>query len=163
LRKHRNWLMGFGIGIILGACMLQLMNFAQAQDAALSVSDAKTYTQVQLDAEVAKALAAAAALNDAQPKPTASASPAPGKEPIPSAPSAKGDAAERVVVIDVTEGMYLTDVADKLQKLGVILNASDFVEKASAISNNLQVGTSTFRGKPSYKQIIAELTRTKNK
>ncbi|MDB4868502.1 MAG: hypothetical protein JWR03_2835 [Cohnella sp.] len=175
MRKHRKWLMGFGIGVIIGACMLQLITFAQAQDQALTIPDGKKYTQQQLDAEVAKALAGAQkqpstsapgfGSPDASkpPKVEPGSSQKPGtKEPAPSAASAKGDAQGRVVSIYISKDMYLNDVAARLKKLGVIDNVNDFLNQASSISKKLKIGTSTFQDKPTYKQIMDELIRPKN-
>ncbi|WP_372631722.1 hypothetical protein [Cohnella sp.] len=72
MRKHRSWLMGFGIGLIVGAIMLQMITFAEKQNAPLAqepmapeqLSDeAKKaglllLTQEQLDARVQEAVAA---------------------------------------------------------------------------------------------------------
>lgn len=72
MRKHRSWLMGFGIGLIVGAIMLQMITFAEKQNAPLpqeqmtpeELSDeAKKaglllLTQEQLDARVQEAVAA---------------------------------------------------------------------------------------------------------
>jgi hypothetical protein len=175
LRKHRKWLMGFGIGVIIGACMLQLITFAQVQDQTLTISDGKKYTQQQLDAEVAKALAGAPkqpstaasdfASPDASkpPKVETGSSQKPGtKVPASPAASAKGDGQKRVVSIYVSKDMYLKDVADRLMKLGVIDNANDFLNHADSISKKLKIGTSTFQDKPTYQQIMEELIRPKN-
>jgi|GEM_PF-410702 len=72
MRKHRSWLLGFGIGLIVGAIILQMITFAEKQDAPLvqeqmtpeELSDeAKKaglllLTQEQLDARVQEAVAA---------------------------------------------------------------------------------------------------------
>ncbi|QMV40140.1 hypothetical protein [Cohnella cholangitidis] len=51
MRKYRSWLLGFGIGIILGASMLQLILLAQKQ----AVMVAEPLTREELNAEAKKA------------------------------------------------------------------------------------------------------------
>ncbi|TJY43163.1 hypothetical protein E5161_04490 [Cohnella pontilimi] len=160
MRKHRSWLMGFGIGIILGACMLQLITFSEKQDQALSIgsgaltraeleqaaqnqglallpADEKTYTQQQLEQEIAKA----------------------------KADSSKGQATEdpenRSVSLYVKYNTSLEEIAWKLEALEVIKDADDFISKAYDIRKKLAIGTSTFKDQPTYKQIMDELTRIK--
>ena len=48
MRKHRSWLMGLGIGLILGASMLQLILMAQDQ---LVIATEQSITQDQLAEE----------------------------------------------------------------------------------------------------------------
>ncbi|MFB9273581.1 hypothetical protein [Cohnella cellulosilytica] len=71
MRKHRSWLMGFGIGLIVGAIMLQMITFAEKQGAPLTeepmeaerlADEAKRaglllLTQEQLDERVRAAVA----------------------------------------------------------------------------------------------------------
>jgi hypothetical protein len=160
LRKHRKWLMGFGFGIILGACMLQLMNFSQAQDQAISMgsgglthaeleqaakqqglalrsADEKTYTKQELEQAVAKATA-----------------------DLLTAPP-NNNAKNRTVNLYVKYNTGLEEIAWKLEALGVIKDADDFISKAYEIRKKLAIGTSTFKGQPTYKQIMDELTRIK--
>ncbi|WP_391571550.1 hypothetical protein [Cohnella sp.] len=73
MRKHRSWLMGFGIGLIVGAIMLQMILFAEKQDAPLAKEPLKAeeladeakkaglllLTPEQLDARVNEARAEA--------------------------------------------------------------------------------------------------------
>ncbi|WP_123040070.1 hypothetical protein [Cohnella candidum] len=181
MRKHRKWLMGFGIGIIVGACMLQLIQFAKDQDQQMMVADgAKTYTQQQLDDEVAKALEEAknklpdptpssaaavkpgnAAATNQTGEASPSASPAPSASASPAGSALSDGGGESVKALYITNGMSLRTVALSLQALGLIEDADDFTEAARSISRKMEVGTAEFKGKPTYKEIIAELTRKK--
>ncbi len=72
MRKHRSWLMGFGIGLMAGAIMLQMITFAERQGAPLAeeqmeperlADEAKKaglllLTQAQLDERIREAAAA---------------------------------------------------------------------------------------------------------
>jgi hypothetical protein len=167
MRKYRSWLMGLGIGIILGASMLQLIQFANDQ-AAIAANEPLTreqlnteamnagftllpvgqtmYTQVQLDKKVSEAVAAAS-------KPSVLAN---------SAKTGAGDSEDpKAVTLYIRKNMTLTEAAVKLQKLGVIDNADDFIKKADSISKRLNIGTAVFTGKPTDEQIMAELLREK--
>lgn len=166
MRKHRSWLMGLGIGLILGASMLQIMLIGKEQAGrvagqepisrerlqaeakmagfVLLPADEKRYTQQELDAKIAAAVSSS---NDKTKSPPPAAKD--GKEP-------------RIVTLNVRSNMTLSIVAEELQKLGVIEDASDFVDKAESIEKKLGIGTAVFIGKPTYKQIMAELTRSKD-
>jgi hypothetical protein len=169
MSKHRNWWMGLGLGIILGACLLEMIHFANRNNSqALQIADGgKKYTQQQLNDEVAKAVKAAR--KEQTPAPTVSPT-APAAKPTPS-PSASASSpasakpnkeAGKIVAFYVNSGMDLKTVARSLKKLGVIEDAEDFTDEARTIAKDVQPGTSMFTGKPTYKEIIAELTRTKD-
>lgn len=180
LRKHRKWWMGFGLGIALGAMMLQLIVFAQELPV-LDAGEEKTYTQQELDEAIEEAI---------RQLPPPPASPTPSSEPdgdgtasSPSGPEADGadpaapgpapdaeastgsaesEEPERVVAFYVNRGMSLTAVARSLKALGVIDDADDFTHAARPISKQIEVGTASFTGQPDYDEIIAELTRPKD-
>jgi hypothetical protein len=171
--------MGLGIGLIIGASMLQLIQLAQEQ--AVMVAE-EPITREQLNDEAEKAglvllteeqlatkveNAVAAALQDEAPKtqdesegikdtnsalkpPESSKEPEPAVTPVP-----------KTVTLTVTYGMTLTEVADELKKLGVIEDAEDFIKKARSISKKMKIGKSEFTGKPTYKEIMNELIRMK--
>lgn len=176
MRKYRSWLMGLGIGLILGASMLQLILIAKDQEqrvageqpisrerldaeakkAGLVIlpADARTYTQEELDAKVAEAVAAAESSKiDSKSTP---------KLPPAQAKDTNRAKEPKIVTLNVRSNMPLSTVANELQKLGVIEDADDFVKKAESIATKLEIGTSVFVGKPTYKQIMAELTRSKD-
>lgn len=197
MAKRRGWLIGFGLGIALGAAVLQLMTAAQnagssvLPNAPLSQEqlskeaeaqgyklvsqmdgDAKIYTQEQLDAAVSQAKEEAA---------KASASPsANGEATAPNASdggrsdSGKADGAqagsatpEETKAPDSTtfyvwQHATLQEVASALKSLGLVDDKDAFLRKAKPYSAKLRVGPCTFVGKPTYDEIIEELTRGKN-
>ncbi len=182
--------MGFGIGIIAGASMLQLITFAQDQEQSLMVADGpKTYTQQELDDAVAKAReetgstplplpsasdpASASGPRDGAamlPAPNASDAASSGlaatETPPPSPTDAEetsspSESAAEKVSFYVNPGMSLKTVARSLMRLGLIDDADDFIDEARPYSKEIQPGTSVFTGKPTYREIIAELTRKK--
>jgi hypothetical protein len=178
MRKYRSWLMGLGIGIILGASMLQLIRFAkdqavmvanepmtkeqldtEAQKAGLVLSPVgqTMYTQDQLEAKVGEAVAAQKdgniALKSQGKSDKNESSSSPSESPKSDDPKA--------VTLYIRKNMTLAEVAKKLEELGVIENAQDFIIKAEPIAKKLNIGTAVFTGKPTYKQIMAELSREK--
>lgn len=170
MRKHRKWWMGFGIGIVVGATLLQVVSFADKYGA----EQPKTYTQQQLDDAVKEAVEQAASSQpssgsespvpaDGNPssEPPESPSSEPSAESSPS-PDAGGIGEDRVVAFYVYPGMNLTNVARSLYALELIEDRDDFMTEARKIQHKLEVGTNEFRGKPTYKEIIAELTRKKD-
>lgn len=166
MRKRRSWLIGFGLGIAIGAMLLQIMTAAQsAGDSPLPneplskeqlqkeaeaqgfklvdpVALGTTYTQEEMDAAVAKAKKEAAAGQAAS---GASASDQPS-----------------VRTLYVWQDAKLVDVADALMSLGLIYDKDAFVQQAKPYSKKIRVGPCTFKGKPTYDEIIAELTRNKD-
>ncbi|CAM3892390.1 hypothetical protein COLU111180_12980 [Cohnella lubricantis] len=164
MRKRRSWLIGFGLGLAIGAILLQLMTAAesagksalpneplskedlQKEAAAQGLTlvdpeaDGRTYTQEELDAAVAKAKEAAA-----------------------SGQTAAGSEAERANArtLYVWQDATLAEVSDALMSLGLINDKQAFIQQAKPYSTKIRVGPCTFEGKPSYDEIIEELTRNK--
>lgn len=190
MRKHRNWFMGFGIGIIIGATMLQLILFAKDQ-AVMVAQEPITQEQLkeeasragylllteqQLDERVSEAVTAFQEQTDPEENQgegtggTESALTPPvktGKEQPSATPSEESaqpeeqETSESKVTLRVNYGMSLTEVASELEELGVIDNAEDFIVQAKPIAKKMKVGTNEFIGKPTYKEIMNELVRKK--
>ncbi|MBO9597656.1 MAG: hypothetical protein J7559_07545 [Cohnella sp.] len=187
MRKYRSWLMGLGIGLMVGASMLQLILAAQDQTKPLTLDQLKKkaeaegyvvysaqkqlYTEEELQAKIEEAVQQAQKKADAA-EPTSAPSDKeetePASEPSPdseASASASPDAAEseepKATTLYVKYGMTLTEVAAKLEELGVVDDGDDFLDKCWSISKDLKVGTSVFTGKPTYRQIMTELTRLK--
>jgi hypothetical protein len=197
MRKYRSWLMGLGIGLILGASMLQLVLAAKNQSNSLSLTreqleeeasksgfvvypvDERIYTEEELQAKLEEAAKAkeqpAAGTDQSKAKVTTDESNAakpqdqsdeqkdtstPDTEvsASPSAPVAEDPA---VATLYIRPGMTLTEVANKLEQLGVVDDAADFLDKCFSIASDLEIGTSVFTGKPTYRSIMTELTRVK--
>ncbi|OXS59703.1 hypothetical protein B1A99_09155 [Cohnella sp. CIP 111063] len=189
MRKHRSWLMGFGIGLIVGAIMLQMITFAEKQNAPLpqeqmtpeELSDeAKKaglllLTQEQLDARVQEAVAASEQEGQGESsgeegdsgQPDASgeeqtASEAPSATPNSESEEAPPAAeATEQVSLYISYGMSLTEVGQELLKLGVIDDVKVFIEETRPVATKMKVGTAVFKGKPTYQEIMDELVRKK--
>jgi hypothetical protein len=168
VRRRRGWLIGLGLGLMLGAAMLQLMNVARSAPSSVQLpneplsreeleqeagakgyqlvrDDGETYTKEQLDAAVAEAKKESAAANAASP----SADPSASKQP-------------KQYAFYVRPNASLQEVANALEALGLIEDRTEFVKLAKPYSGKIRVGMCQFAGKPTSEEIIAELTRAKN-
>ena len=179
--------MGLGIGLIVGASMLQLILAAQDQTKPLTKeqlekkaaaagyvvysANVSVYTEEELQAKIEEALQQAQKKADnAEPSSSPDDKPA-SDEAAEASPesdtsaSVSPDATEsdepKATTLYVKYGMTLTEVAAKLEQLGVVDDRDDFLDKCWSISKDLKVGTSVFTGKPTYRQIMTELTRLK--
>jgi hypothetical protein len=160
--------MGLGIGLIMGASMLQVILIAK--NSAVIVTE-QTFTREQLDEQARKTgliLLTTDQLNAKVDDAVAAAqtqknenTPSPSKTVDPSSTDAAAPKVQGEVTLYIANNMPLSEVANKLQLLGIIKDANDFVTKASSISKKLNVGTAIFHGKPTYTQIMKELTRAK--
>ena len=188
MRKHRSWLMGLGIGLIIGASMLQLILIAQDQAVMVAQEpitreqlndEAKKaglvlLTEEQLKAKVEEAVAAAqeetktnkdddnTQINNsgaALTPPKATAAPSDSKES--EQPETNASPESETFTLHVSYGMSLTKVANELKNLGVIDDAEDFIQKARVIAKKMNIGNAVFTGKMTYQEIMNELTRKK--
>jgi hypothetical protein len=173
MRKYRSWLMGLGIGLIIGASMLQVI--LVAKDQAVIVVD-QTLTRDQLD-EQAKQMdlviltskqledkleeAVLAAMEKKTSKEPTEAIDDSQSDLKSQEPNTSGSEVPKAVTLYIPKGMNFSEAADKLERLGVIEDADDFIDKAWSISTKLGVGTAVFPGKLTYRQIMNELTRSK--
>lgn len=179
MRKRRGWLIGFGLGIAIGAMVLQIMTAAEsagkqalpneplsreelqkeAEAQGLSLVDPKaegaTYTQKELDDAVAKAKEETAAA-----KAASGATDGQGGQSAGEAASASEQPDVRTLY--VWRNAKLVDVANALFSLGLIYDKDAFIRQAKPYSTKLRVGPCTFTGKPTFDEIIAELTRSKD-
>jgi cytoskeletal protein RodZ len=184
MRKYRSWLMGLGIGLIIGASMLQMILIAKDQAGSL---ESTLLTRAQLDTEAQKAglvlltqeqldvkLNEAARIATEKAKSTAKSEDPANSPKVSVQPSVKTDAdktaqstdtasaeAPQAVTLYIPKGMNFSEAADKLEELGVVADANDFIDKAWSIQNKLGVGTAVFTDKMTYRQIMTELTRSK--
>lgn len=185
MRKYRSGLMGLGIGLIIGASMLQLILAAQDQTKPLTreqlekkavaagyvvyKADELLYTEEQLQSKIEEAVQQAQKkAEEADPAPTdkqtseSAAEPSPDSEASASeSPDATEEEEPKAVTLYVRPGMTLTQVANKLEELGVVEDGADFLDKCWSIAKDLEVGTAVFTGQPTYRQIMTELTRSK--
>lgn len=184
MRKHRSWLMGFGIGLMLGAAMLQLILFSEKQaqiisDKPMTEQQLKTeadragfaiipanelrYTQEQLDKQLAKAV------SDARAKWQAESSA--GNETTQSngvRPTNPGDAPTRqqaeelkLYKFEVKRNMTLSEVIGDLAELGLVKDSAAFAKAAVPVAKELQIGYAYLHTEMTNAQMIAELIRKK--
>lgn len=166
MRKHRKLLIGLGVGLMLGASMLELMNAAQPSPAAawteeqwkaqaerfgyqVFPSEEKVFTRDEVDRMVHEAEARASAA--ARTGGTAG-----------NGTAAEGD--ERTLTMPIPSGMTLTEAAEGLLVLGLLTDRKDFedfLRAARPYSGDIQPGIAVFRGKPTHEELIAELVREK--
>ncbi|MBN2983627.1 MULTISPECIES: hypothetical protein [Cohnella] len=177
MRKYRGLIIGLGLGLMLGAAMLQLIltaesmslpsggiasetleEEAEAQGFALVPAGEKTYSQQELDRAVAEAVKNAAAGGGTETGGTseadASASPSPEASPAPAPAPEK-------LVFYIRANATLKEVATALKGLALIEDEDAFIREARSYSGKLRVGPSVFVGKPSFEEIIEEITRAK--
>ncbi|TVX97636.1 hypothetical protein [Cohnella terricola] len=197
MRKYRLWLMGLGVGLILGASMLQLILIGLKQSDISTISTRESLTAEELSDEARKAglllltedqlnARVEEAVNQATRKSEEEADGGTKESEAPKHIEAVGEQAvsgekatsatpeekeasikempekyEKPVKLDVKYGMSLTEVGKELKKLGVIDDVNDFIDKTRDVSKKMKVGTIVFTSKPTYKQIMNELTRKK--
>lgn len=177
MRKYRSRLIGLGLGIVLGATMLQVILFAKDQSKPIedqTISQERLaeeatkaglvlLTEAQLDEKLKKAAAdaQASASSPAADKPAKDASPSPSPTPSSSPKSDAEQSSDEKTTLYVGPGMSLTEVANGLKKLGLIEDSKDFISKAKPIAKKMIVGNAIFVGKPTYQQIMDELVRRK--
>ncbi|BBI34409.1 hypothetical protein [Cohnella abietis] len=186
MRKYRSLLMGLGMGLVLGASMLQFILFAQEQSGKLTdetltqeqlskeaqksgyvivPANEVTYTQKQLETKIDEAVATALANQSTIKDEAVKEESKPAEQnkegsELPAANTSDLEASEAVTLY-VRHMMTLTEVAKELVKLGVIDDTDGFINKARPISKKMNIGTAVFTGKPTYEQIMTELTRKK--
>lgn len=180
MRKYRSWLMGLGIGLIVGASMLQLILAAKEQAGSINTKEqleeqasragytvypanVKMYTEEELQAKLDEAVKARQEAEATSPSPSPSTE---SKEPestesASESPSATAEEEPKATTLYVRPGMTLTEVAKKLEELGVVEDGDDFLDKCWSIAKDLEVGTAVFTGQPTYRAIMSELTRNK--
>jgi hypothetical protein len=167
--KDNRLLAGLGIGLILGAILLQLMNLAVSGvgqnaltgDSAISEKEytleelrdiadqldhyiieksAVVYTQKELDDAVLQAVE------------EASVSETPEEKPV--------DSKVTSYRFTIKAGMVTDEVTDLLMDIGLINDAESFKKELSDrnLNNRIQVGTFEFNEKPSLTELINKIT-----
>ncbi|THF81238.1 hypothetical protein [Cohnella fermenti] len=147
----------------------ELREAAEAQGFALVDAAVKTYTQEELDAAVQKAGSDAQAAggtdgiagSGADEAATGPASSAASPASSPADSSAASSEEEHTYSFYIRAKASLLEVATGLEELGLIDDKEQFAKQAAAYSKSLRVGTCLFVGKPTYEEIIAEITRAK--
>ncbi|BBH20844.1 hypothetical protein Back11_21890 [Paenibacillus baekrokdamisoli] len=167
--NKRPFLFGLGIGIILGAALLQLMLIGERQ--ATSLNDYKkqeadqtnTYTQADLD----KRLAEERVRIQAEMKVSTSKNePKSAEEPIKSAPvkevfkdkpvTQQTESKEKRIIMRIPPNSSVTETADLLVKNGVIKDRRAFINLMRKVI--IRAGYFAFDGKPTLKEIKTIIT-----
>ncbi|MFC4307393.1 hypothetical protein [Cohnella boryungensis] len=192
MRKYRSWLMGLGIGMVVGASMLQVILFAQDQERAVAIEPFSTeqlsaeakrsglllLSEDELNARIEEAVAQnrpQQGEEDGQNGESESAQPDPAPSPAsgtdsppestdrqePEASPAAEAPEPKTVQLYVKYRMTLTEVGDELEKLGLVEDSKDFVNRAKSISKKLKVGMAVFPDNATYQEIMDELVRKK--
>lgn len=142
--KNKTLMTGIGIGLVIGALLLQLMNSFTSQAPVNTEGSGKKYTQEQLDAAVTEAKAAIS--------PPASAS-----EPSSPTPSP----ATKKISVYVENGMASEEIADLIVKSGVFLDRKELIKQfdANQVNTKLKSGFHVFEitDKTNVQEIITNL------
>jgi hypothetical protein len=185
--KDNRLLVGLGIGLIIGAILLELMNVAITgvdQHTLLngSVSDGKQYTPEELK-DIADSLeyniiekSAVFYTQDEMDQAIRKAKEPIVKEPIVKNPNVKVPVVKEPVVkepaeipvtgktisyqVNIKTGMVTEDVTDLLITAGLITDADSFQKELGRrkLNNNIQVGKFEFTKKPSLTELINIIT-----
>jgi len=146
---------GIGIGLIVGAVLLQLMlavrgDTPSASGAAPidSASD-KLYTEAELNAKLESKLKEELAK---QPKATPAPSATPAATPSPAKP--------KMTVLYVMPGLSSDKIVDMLYQSGLVSQKNEFAAemKKRDLNGKIRSGVHLFEGEPNWDDIIANLT-----
>ncbi|GGG80567.1 hypothetical protein [Paenibacillus radicis (ex Gao et al. 2016)] len=171
--KNRMFLTGLGMGIIVGALLLQLLQIGEQSQAKLGESlfsgDEKQYSQQELDAAVAAArqektpdkpaISPAGTEATAVPSATPVTTTQPEKEP-PSTEKPKQneepEAPVQELILQIKGGMNLTGTAKLLADNGLIEDEAAFIAAMKRSKKpTVRAGYFLFKGKPQLQEIIS--------
>ncbi|SFI52701.1 hypothetical protein SAMN02799624_01210 [Paenibacillus sp. UNC496MF] len=174
--NRRTFLFGLGVGIILGAGLLQLMLIGEKQAEGLNAlpetkAEIKTYSQADLDKAIADErervraeLQPKTATDNAEPsaapgkaadKPAAGAED--GKAGKPSASAGEDKAAEPArTIVRIPPNASVSETAELLADRGIIADKQAFIDLMR--SNTIRAGYFSFQGKPTLQQVRGIVT-----
>jgi len=170
--KDKRFLTGLGAGLIIGAVLLQLMNFAEAGRTPAPLSD-KLYSQEEADVLVRQELDQAAQHEADANNPIADV---PGEqepadeqaagdeEPSDSQPvdeiDAEIDADEQSYEITIRYRMTSEDAAEAALEAGLIDDKDVLLQELIRrnLTYRLQIGTFTFTSRPTVAELVDVLT-----
>ncbi len=173
MTKDKRFLTGLGTGLIIGAILLQLMNFAGAGRESVVPTD-KLYSQEEADELVRKALVQAAEQTLAEEEAKAESSEA--DEDALSAAEIEDDSiqadlessedsddeVEATATYEVTIRYRMTseDAADAAIEAGLLDDKDAFLQELIRrnLTYRLQIGTFTFNTKPTIPELVQTLT-----
>lgn len=166
MRKHRKLLIGLGLGLILGASILELVTFARqtepmeaqwSEEEFLEQADRFGYRVFPSDTQVYTQADVDRMIREAEERIAESAG-------APAAEEPEGAEAKDVLTLPVFSGMTLSEAAEGLLVLGVLADRKDleaFLKFARPHSGEIQTGVAVFQGRPTHEEILAELLRKK--
>lgn len=165
--KNRTFLTGLGIGIMIGALLLQLMYIGEDNQQKLNNSlngeDTKMYTQAEVDLMLAAERDSAelnAKTEDEALQAEATPSPA-SSDAVPSAESSEEPAVEEEPVqlqLRIQGGMNLTQTAELLKENHLIADKSAFIAKMKKTKKPVRAGYFLFIGEPTLDEVITKIT-----
>jgi hypothetical protein len=145
--KNKTLITGIGIGLVIGALLLQLMNSFISQAPVNTDGTGKIYTQEQLDAAVTEAKAAISPPSSTP----VSTSPTPSPAPV----------VIKKISVFVDKGMASDEVADLIVKSGVFLDKKELIKQfeANQVDTKLKSGLHVFEitDKMNVQEIITNL------
>ncbi|MUT66383.1 hypothetical protein [Paenibacillus sp. NEAU-GSW1] len=172
--KNRNFLTGLGIGIIVGALLLQLMLIGEQSQrelgAGLNGADEKLYSQAELDAAIeaermdaqSRQSAETATESDAKKTEAPSNTPAATETPKPSATSGNTEKTKQETPVErkvrIVGGMNLTSTAKLLFEEGIITDQSEFIAKMKRSKKQVRAGHFLFKGQPALDEVMKVIT-----
>ncbi|MFF2482621.1 hypothetical protein [Paenibacillus sp. NPDC058071] len=185
--KNRMFLTGLGVGIMIGALLLQLMLIGERSEASLgerlgSGAEEKVYTQRELDdaiaAERAAAQGAAAPSDSAKAggeagKPeaddadgkeqgtsteTPKPSPNDATSPPPQTEAPSKDEPPLERVVQIEGGMNLTQTAKRLADAGVIDKQASLIAEMKRKNKRVRAGYFLFTGQPELADVVRTIT-----
>jgi hypothetical protein len=179
--RDRKFLNGLGIGLVVGAILLELMNQSAVMSLPetdnqppVSISDTglspsskpaeedsvaeRKYTQAEVDSLIQRKLAEAAAAKSPQPPPSPQSQPqSDSSEPADSPTDAMQG---RTTAMFISEGLSATEIAELLFRSEVITDREQFLMLLDSRNMNrrIQRGYFEFHGHPELEEIVDQIT-----
>ncbi|MDQ0113105.1 hypothetical protein [Paenibacillus harenae] len=170
--KNRTFVIGLGVGIIIGALLLELMYIGEKSEDRLArlgedpTSEQKLYTQEEVDALLAAQEDSAEISNEVNKSPEEDATDSPAKAnvqpaaptstPKPAVPTAKPVSVKKVLRIE--HGSNLTSTASLLEKSGIIDDKTAFVNQMKKDKKLVRAGYFLFHENMTIKEAITIVT-----
>ncbi|MFC5648995.1 hypothetical protein ACFPYJ_07595 [Paenibacillus solisilvae] len=178
--NKRPFLFGLGVGIIVGAALLQLMLIGEKQASSLDDYDkgnqtSVTYTQAELDKRIAEERAPIQAEDSKEAKSSAenlpkqdSVNPQNGKQPSNSKPAVEKSAGSldtkgtnttnkvKRIVLRIPANSSVTETADLLIENDVISNKQTFINLMRKVI--IRAGYFSFEGRPTLQEVKTIIT-----
>ncbi|MCC2686324.1 MAG: hypothetical protein K0R75_3223 [Paenibacillaceae bacterium] len=177
--NDRKFLNGLGIGLVVGALLLELMNQsvvtlppatdsnppASVSDTALTqpteptennVATERKYTQTEVDSIIQQKLAEAAAASKSAP------SPQPGPQKTTDTPSdmTKDETTDITTAVIIQEGLSASEIAELLYRSKIISDREQFLQLLDErnLNRRIQRGYFEFHGHSSVEEIVDQIT-----